>query len=86
VGRTHAGDAQSLGIFTQGVLFEPKLDGVRCLAQRAGDRVELISRNEKSMNDKYPELFLGLRFVKEAHEVVRENIGVQPTTQNKAQQ
>jgi bifunctional non-homologous end joining protein LigD len=37
-------------------LFEAKLNGVRCLALRSGEDIQLISRNEKPMNDKYPEL------------------------------
>ncbi len=37
-------------------LYERKLDGVRCLAFRAGERVRLLSRNRKPMNDTYPEL------------------------------
>ncbi|MGH7549493.1 MAG: non-homologous end-joining DNA ligase [Gemmatimonadota bacterium] len=40
----------------EGWIFERKLDGVRCLAFRDGDRVRLLSRNEKSQNDTYPEL------------------------------
>jgi ATP-dependent DNA ligase len=40
----------------EGWLFEPKLDGVRCLASRAGSDVELLSRNQKRLNAKYPEL------------------------------
>lgn len=39
-----------------GWIFERKLDGVRVIAGRAGDRVELFSRNHKSMNASYPEL------------------------------
>ncbi|MGH7587801.1 MAG: non-homologous end-joining DNA ligase [Gemmatimonadota bacterium] len=37
-------------------IYEPKLDGVRCLAFRHGDRVRLLSRNRKSQNAFYPEL------------------------------
>jgi bifunctional non-homologous end joining protein LigD len=37
-------------------IFERKLDGERCLAFRHGDRVRLLSRNRKSLNDTYPEL------------------------------
>ena len=37
-------------------IYEPKLDGVRCLAFRDGDRVRLLSRNRKSQNAFYPEL------------------------------
>lgn len=39
-----------------GWLFEPKLDGERCLGLRSGGQVRLTSRNEKSLNTKYPEL------------------------------
>ena len=37
-------------------IYEPKLDGVRCLALRDGNRVRLLSRNRKSQNAFYPEL------------------------------
>lgn len=37
-------------------IYEPKLDGVRCLAFRDADRVRLLSRNRKSQNAFYPEL------------------------------
>jgi bifunctional non-homologous end joining protein LigD len=40
----------------EGWLFEPKLDGERCLVWRHGDDVDLYSRNQKLLNDKYPEL------------------------------
>lgn len=39
-----------------GWLFEPKLDGERCLVWRHGERVKLYSRNQKSLNEKYPKL------------------------------
>ncbi len=42
-------------------LFEPKLDGVRCLALRSSRDVQLVSRNEKAMNEKYPELAQAFR-------------------------
>src|SRR5438876_10978612 len=45
----------------RGWLFEPKLDGVRCLALRSGRDVQLVSRNEKTMNEKYPELVQAFR-------------------------
>jgi DNA ligase D-like protein (predicted ligase) len=45
----------------EGWLFEPKLDGVRCLASRSGNDVELLSRNEKRLNGKYPELVEAFR-------------------------
>lgn len=37
-------------------LYEPKLDGVRCLTMRDGDRVDLYTRNRKHRNATYPEL------------------------------
>lgn len=37
-------------------VFEPKLDGVRCLAFKRGDKVRLMSRNKLLMNDRYPEI------------------------------
>lgn len=40
----------------EGWLFEPKLDGERCLAWRNGAKVEMYSRNHKLLNAKYPEL------------------------------
>ena len=39
-----------------GWIFEPKLDGERCLVFRRGARVELYSRNQKLLNMQYPEL------------------------------
>lgn len=35
-------------------VFEPKLDGVRCLAFKNGTKVRLMSRNQLSLNDRYP--------------------------------
>jgi bifunctional non-homologous end joining protein LigD len=37
-------------------IFERKLDGVRGLAFRDGDRVRLLSRNRLSLNNSYPEV------------------------------
>src|SRR5919109_3187179 len=37
-------------------IFEPKLDGVRCLTFRKGREIRLLSRNNKSLNSTYPEL------------------------------
>jgi len=37
-------------------LFEPKFDGERCLAMRCGADIQLWSRNQKLLNDRYPEL------------------------------
>jgi DNA ligase D-like protein (predicted ligase) len=35
-------------------VFERKLDGIRCLAVKTGGRTRLYSRNELSLNDRYP--------------------------------
>jgi bifunctional non-homologous end joining protein LigD len=40
----------------QGWVFEAKLDGERCLAVRNGAEIRLVSRNQKMLNEKYPEL------------------------------
>ena len=37
-------------------VFEPKLDGVRCLAYKKGGRVRLVSRNQLSLDQRYPEV------------------------------
>jgi bifunctional non-homologous end joining protein LigD len=37
-------------------IFERKLDGIRCMAIRDGSRVRLLSRNDLSMNGRYPEV------------------------------
>lgn len=37
-------------------VFERKLDGVRCLVYRSDDEVRLLSRNDKRMNESWPEL------------------------------
>jgi len=40
----------------EGWIFEPKLDGERCLAFKHKTEVRLMSRNEKSITGSYPEL------------------------------
>ena len=37
-------------------IFERKLDGIRCIAIRSGNGVTLLSRNDLSLNTRYPEL------------------------------
>ena len=37
-------------------IFERKLDGIRCIAIRSGKRVRLLSRNDLSLNARYPEV------------------------------
>jgi DNA ligase D-like protein (predicted ligase) len=43
-----------------GWVFERKLDGIRCLAVKAGGRTRLYSRNELSLNDRYAPLAAAL--------------------------
>lgn len=40
----------------EGWLFETKFDGVRCLVFRDGREVRISSRNQKLLNQRYPEL------------------------------
>jgi bifunctional non-homologous end joining protein LigD len=37
-------------------VFERKLDGIRCIAIRSEDKLQLLSRNDLSQNQRYPEL------------------------------
>jgi DNA ligase D-like protein (predicted ligase) len=37
-------------------IYERKLDGVRCVAIRDGEKVRLLSRNDLSLNGRYPEI------------------------------
>jgi bifunctional non-homologous end joining protein LigD len=37
-------------------VFEPKLDGVRCIAYKKGAKVRLMSRNQLFLNERYPEV------------------------------
>src|SRR5579871_880597 len=41
-------------------IFERKLDGIRCVAIRSGGRVRLLSRNDLSLNARYPEVAAAL--------------------------
>ncbi len=41
-------------------IFEPKLDGIRCLAFVQAGRVRLLSRNRKALDDAYPEVVAAL--------------------------
>jgi ATP-dependent DNA ligase len=45
----------------EGVLYEPKWDGFRCIVFRDGEEVELGSRNERPMTRYFPELVDSLR-------------------------
>jgi bifunctional non-homologous end joining protein LigD len=42
-------------------LYERKFDGERCLAYRTGDRLRLMTRNQKQVDSTYPELVDVLR-------------------------
>ena len=44
-----------------GLVYEPKWDGFRCIVFRDGDDVELGSRNEKPLTRYFPELLPALR-------------------------
>lgn len=46
--------------FDSGWIFERKLDGVRLLAVRDGERVTLLSRTGRRLNDTYPEIVAAL--------------------------
>src|SRR5437762_10612693 len=37
-------------------IFERKLDGIRCIAVRDGGKVRLLSRNDLTMDARYPEV------------------------------
>lgn len=50
----------------EGWLFEPKLDGERCLVFRRGRELDLFSRNRKRLNQKYPEITTALERQKQA--------------------
>src|SRR5205823_10638126 len=41
-------------------LFEPKLDGIRCLAFRKGKQMRLFSRNQLNLNEGFPTLIPAL--------------------------
>jgi ATP-dependent DNA ligase len=41
---------------TEGVVFEPKWDGFRCVVFRDGDEIELGSRNERPLTRYFPEI------------------------------
>jgi ATP-dependent DNA ligase len=44
-----------------GLIYEPKWDGFRCIVFRDGDEIELGSRNEKPLTRYFPELVESLR-------------------------
>jgi len=48
--------ARSVAILPEGMLYEPKWDGFRCVVFRDGDEVELGSRNERPLTRYFPEI------------------------------
>jgi ATP-dependent DNA ligase len=48
--------AKLVSIVPEGMLYEPKWDGFRCVTFRDGDEVELGSRNERPLTRYFPEL------------------------------
>src|SRR5919197_5043812 len=46
---------------TGDLVYEPKWDGFRCLAFRAGDDVDLRSRHDRPLARYFPEVVAGLR-------------------------
>jgi ATP-dependent DNA ligase len=53
-----------------GVLYEPKWDGFRCIAFRDGDEVELGSRNERPLTRYFPDVVQAVREWLPEHSVV----------------
>ncbi len=53
--------AQMAKLDPQGLSFEPKWDGFRCIVFRDGDEVELASRNTKPLTRYFPELVEAIR-------------------------
>ena len=53
--------AKAVPELPEGMLYEPKWDGFRCIAFRDGDEVELGSRNERPLTRYFPELVAAVR-------------------------
>jgi DNA ligase D-like protein (predicted ligase) len=51
-------------------IFERKLDGIRCIAIRDGGPVSLLSRNDLSLNGRYPEVAAALEAARSKHFVL----------------
>ncbi len=47
--------------YDDGLSFEPKWDGFRCIAFKDGDEVELTSRNTKPLTRYFPEIVTAMR-------------------------
>ncbi len=52
----------------KGWIYEPKLDGERCITYKNGKDIRLLSRNQKTLNGGYPELVAALE--KQSHDLV----------------
>src|SRR5919201_7040850 len=53
--------AKAVPELPEGMLYEPKWDGFRCIAFRDGDEVELGSRNERPLTRYFPEVVEAVR-------------------------
>jgi ATP-dependent DNA ligase len=53
--------ARSVSVLPQGMLYEPKWDGFRCVAFRDGAAVELGSRNDRPLTRYFPEVAAAVR-------------------------
>jgi ATP-dependent DNA ligase len=53
--------AKSQPSIPQGMVYEPKWDGFRCIVFRDGDEIELGSRNEKPLTRYFPEVVEAVR-------------------------
>lgn len=42
-------------------IFEPKLDGMRCLLEKKGSKIVILSRNRKIQNNVFPEIVAALK-------------------------
>src|SRR3954470_15118959 len=47
--------------YDDGLLYEPKWDGFRCIVFRDGDEVELGSRNERPLTRYFPEVVAAVK-------------------------
>jgi len=56
--------------------FEPKWDGFRCLAFRAGDRVELRAKSGKPLARYFPEMAVVLRRLKQSRFVLDGELAI----------
>ncbi len=70
--RTHPMEAQTASALPQGTgwQFEPKWDGFRCLAFRAGDKVDLRGKSGKPLGRYFPDVVENLKALKPSSFVV----------------